>query len=152
MNSKKTLIMLPLLSLLLTGCNTLNRDFSVSRMNRDYSASLQEQREQQFRSQINTALQAAAGRLSMTLYDNLGKGGEVYNTFKTTNIRYNYQEGTATVDIQVFWNRRRNTEVVIDGYLEYHNDGNTAFFCTGAEGTRGSDKSYIRKLTKGLYI
>lgn len=152
MNRKKVCITASLLVVLLAGCDTLNRDLTASRMNRQYQLQLQEEREQLFRSQVNTALQAAAGRLTLKLYDKLGKGGEAYNTFKVANIKYNYQERTATVDLMVFWDRKAGKEVVITGYLKYYGETNIYFYCTDAEGTRTLDKSYVRKMIEGIYI
>lgn len=151
-NTLKTMIVAAILTQLLTGCDTLSRNLTANRMQHQYHTSLQAQREQQFRMQISTALQAAAGRLTMNLYDRLGKGGEADNTFEPARVNYNYQEGTASVDVQVYWKRRNGKEVIISGYLNYHQNGQTSFVCTGTKGTRGSDRSYIRKLTEGIYI
>lgn len=152
MNTKGYIILASLLMLLLASCDTLQRDLTASRMRQQYNESLQEQKLQRFRSNVNTSLQAASGRLTMTLYDNLGKGGEAYHTFKTNNIQYNYQEGTAMVKLTVYWARRKNKEVSISGYLKYHTDGRVSFLCTDAQGIRSSDRSYVSKLTNGVYI
>lgn len=152
MNTQKALITASLLALVLTGCDTLNRDLTYSRLQRQYDTSLQEQKEQQMQMRIGTALQRAAGRLTMCLYDQLGKGGEAYNTFDNRNVKYDYQKGEASVDIQVYWNRTAKKQVVITGYLQYDRKGQIYFVCTGADGIRTFDRGYIRKLSKGIYI
>ena len=141
----------------ITSCATSDSYLAKSRINEKNRTYLLEQKQREeeakyerFKINANRALSQVTARLTLELYEKLGKGNTPSNNFEERNIKYYYSNQTAECPITIRW-ERRNKEIVISGTLSWINSNTVKFVCTNAENTRLSDKKYIRTLSEGVY-